>query len=176
MLTIFDIIVIAVIVILAFFGLRRGLTSEAVKLIGIIVSVIIAVNYYTIALKLFTNIFSFSEGLQVVVSFLIVFLVTYFVIQLLGSILKRIIRALKLGWFDHIFGLLFGAIKGLVIVTCIVWIISIFPEIGLEKKLHSSLTYPLLYRIEQKVITTFSLEDDLEGFQKSLRKLFLLEE
>lgn len=174
MLTIFDIIVIAVIGTLAFLGLRRGLISEAVKLIGIIVSVIVAINYYTLALKLLANIFSFSEGLQVIVSFLIVFLVTYLAIQLLGAILKRIVRVLRLGWFDHIFGLLFGAIKGLVIIICIVWILSIFPEIGLEEKLHSSFTYPLLYRIEQGVITTFNLEDELEGFQKSLRELFLL--
>jgi len=113
MYTLFDLIVLVMIGILGFLGLRHGLIEEALKLIGIIVASTFAVRFYGLGVALIQDIFNISEGVQTVIGFIIVFLIVYLSIQLLASILKRIVSTLKLAWADRLSGLAFGALKGI---------------------------------------------------------------
>jgi len=176
MYNLFDFIVIAVVGLLAFFGLRKGLIEEAIKLIGLVLALFVGVKYYRLGDSLVKSIFSFSEGVQTVVGFIIVFLVVYLTLQIVSYLLKRFIRSLNLVWLDRAAGFVFGTLKGIAIMTIFVWMISVFPELGIEKRLKaSSQLYILLEKVEYRVVRTFEFEDELEALRNGFRKLFFLD-
>ncbi len=176
MYNLFDLIVIAVVGLLAFFGLRRGLIEEAIRLIGLVLASFAGIKYYKLVAGLVKSIFSFSEGVQTVVGFIIVFLVVYLTLQIVSYLLKRFIRSLNLVWLDRAAGFVFGTFKGIAVMTIFVWMISAFPELGIEKRLKgSSPTYILLVKVKYGVVRTFKIEDELEALRNSFRKLFFLD-
>ena len=176
MYNLFDLVVVVVVGLFAFFGLRKGLIEEAIRLIGLVVASFAGVKYYYLGVGLVKSIFSFSEGVQTVIGFILIFLIVYLALQIVSSMLKRIIRSLNLAWLDRTAGLIFGTLKGITIMTIIVWMISVFPELGLEKRLKTiSPAYVLLVEFKCEIVKTFKVEDELEALRNSLRKLFFLD-
>lgn len=176
MYNLFDLVVVVVVGLFAFFGLRKGLIEEAIRLIGLVVASFAGVKYYYLGVGLVRSIFSFSEGVQTIIGFILIFLIVYFALQIVSSMLKRIIRSLNLAWLDRTAGLIFGTLKGITIMTIIVWMISVFPELGLEKRLKTtSPAYVLLVEFKCEIAKTFKVEDELEALRNSLRKLFFLD-
>jgi len=176
MYTLFDLIVLVMIGILGFLGLRHGLIEEALKLIGIIVASTFAVRFYGLGVALIQDIFNISEGVQTVIGFIIVFLIVYLSIQLLASILKRIVSTLKLAWADRLSGLAFGALKGILIMSIIAWCFSIFSETLFVKKLEaSSPSYIYLDKCERVLLKTFGLEARADSLKENIRGIFRME-
>ncbi|MDO9548035.1 MAG: CvpA family protein [Candidatus Marinimicrobia bacterium] len=176
MYTLFDLIVIIVIGILGFIGLRRGLIEEALKLIGIILASIFAVRFYGLVVALIQDMFNISEGVQTVIGFIIVFLIVYLSVLLLSSILKRIVSTLKLTWLDRLSGLAFGAMKGILIMSIIAWCFSIFSETLFVKKLEaSSPSYIYLDKCERIMLKTFGLEKRADSLKENIRGIFRME-
>ncbi len=176
MYNLFDLVVVVVVGLFAFFGLRKGLIEEAIRLIGLVLASFAGVKYYYLGVGLVKSIFSFSEGVQTVIGFILIFLIVYLTLQIVSSMLKRVIRSLNLAWVDRTAGLIFGTLKGITIMTIIVWMISVFPELGLEKRLKTiSPAYILLVEFKCGIVKTFKVEDELEALRNSLRKLFFLD-
>ncbi|MBU0712361.1 CvpA family protein [bacterium] len=176
MYTLFDLIVIIVIGVLGFLGLRQGLIEEALKLIGIILASTFAVRFYGLGVALIQDMFNISEGVQTIIGFIIVFLIVYLSIQLLSSILKRIVSTLKLAWLDRLSGLAFGALKGILIMSIIAWCFSIFSETMFVKKLEaSSPSYIYLDKCERVLLKTFGLEKRADSLKENIRGIFRME-
>lgn len=176
MFSLFDFIVLVVIAVFAFSGLRRGFVDEAVRLIGLTLAIYAGVRYHYLGIKLVSKLLSISESVQSIISFVIIFLAVYLAIQMVGSILKSVVRTLKLVWLNRIAGLIFGAVKGVVIIAVVVWFISLFPELGIERRVKSSSnSYPLISNFKDKAISTFRLENELNSLRYRIRKIFLLE-
>ena len=176
MYTLFDLIVIILVGVLGFIGMRRGLIEEALKLIGMIVASTFAVRFYGLGVALIQDIFNISEGVQTVIGFIIVFLIVYLSIQLLASILKRIISSLKLAWADRLSGLAFGALKGILIMSIVAWCFSIFSETLFVKKLEaSSPGYIYLDKCERVLLKTFGLEQRADSLKENIRGIFRME-
>lgn len=176
MYTLFDLIVIIVIGILGFAGLRRGLIEEALKLIGIILASALAIRFYGLGVALIRDMFNISEGVQTVVGFVIVFLIVYLSIQLLSSILKRIVSTLNLVWLDRLSGFAFGAAKGILIMSIVVWCCTVFSETLFVKKLEaSSPGYIYLEKCERALLKTVGLESEADSLKEKIRAIFRLE-
>ena len=176
MYTLFDLVGVIVVGWLGFSGLRRGLIEEALKLIGFIFASYLAVRYYVLGVLLIKNIFSFSEGIQTVFRFIIVFLIVYLSIQLISALLKRIVRTLNLAWLDRLTGLGFGAVKAILVMSIVAWCLSIFTETKVVQKLEaSSPSYIYLDKCERFLIRTFSIEEQTDSLKKNIRSIFMLE-
>jgi membrane protein required for colicin V production len=176
MYTLFDLVVVIVVGLLGFSGLRKGLIVEALKLIGFIFASYLAVRYYVLGVLLIKNIFSVSEGIQTIIGFIIVFLIVYFSIQLISALLKRIVRTLNLAWLDRLAGLGFGAIKAILVMSIVAWCLSIFTETKIIQKLEaSSPSYIYLDKCERFLIRTFSIEEQTDSLKKNIRSIFMLE-
>lgn len=171
--SLFDFLTLLVIGLLAMRGLRKGFIDEAIKVISLGASIIFSIKYHGIGLSIMRNFFPASKGLQVVLGFLVVFVGIYLIFQVLGSILKGLVRMLKLVWVDKTLGLGFGAIKGLIIMCLVVWFVSVFPELKLEEGLkEKSVLYPVLEQVKNDVSRLFNLEDNLTRIGDSLREIF----
>ncbi len=173
---IFDIIVLVCIAFFAFSGLKNGLIEEVIKLIGFILAIYIAVKYYylgIVVLQHFLNIT--SDGVATVSGFIVVFMIIYLSLLLLSWTLQSIIKSLKLVWLDRSFGLLFGAFKGILIMSIFVWLISVFKEFGYAERLkESSITYNMLHSFKNTISEFFNIDDDISVISDSIREIFML--
>ncbi len=177
MYNIFDILVICSVALFAFLGLKRGLIEEALKLAGLVLATILGMKYNSFGAALVRDILPFAEGVLTVIGFVIVFVVVYIVAQLLTMLLKRVVRSLNLAWLDRSFGFLFGMLKGMVLMAIFTWIIGVFPETGLDRKLRSTATtYLVLERFRYETVRMFGVEANLESLRSGLRKVFFLED
>jgi len=74
------------------------------------------------------------EGFVTITSFILVFLVVVFSLKLAGTIINKIAKSLQLGLLNKILGLLFGALKSILIISLILFQIQ-----HLEKNLEINL-------------------------------------
>jgi len=173
---IFDFITLIIIGFLALRGFKRGLIEEAVKLIALGFSTVLSIKYYSVGVSLVKNFFPSAEGVQVVLGFLIVFIVIYLAFYLLGTIVKGLIQMLRLVWLDKTLGLAFGGLKGVVIMCLVIWLISVFPELTIDKQIREkSVLYPVLNRVKTDVTKIFHISDELDNIGNSIRSIFNLE-
>jgi len=173
MYTLFDLVALIIIGLLGFAGLRRGLIEEALKLTGMILASFLAVRFYSLGVALIENMFAVSEGVQTVIGFIIIFLIVYLSVQLLSSILKRIVSTLNLVWLDRLSGLAFGAAKGIVIMSIVVWCFSIFSETPFIDRLESgSPAYIYLSKCQETLVNLFNLEERSDSLKESIGSIF----
>ena len=121
-----DVIILAVIVIAAIYGLVKGLIRGLFGIIALIAGIWIASRTF----RQFATYLPFNNPtLSNILSFIVIFLVVAIVITVIGFIVRKIIRFASLGWIDRIFGLIFGFIIGVFInwVVCIL-ILSFAPN------------------------------------------------
>ncbi len=109
-----DIVIIIVIGLSVFSGLRNGLIKAIITLAGLIVGVILAGRYYTS----FAQVLAFipQENIARIVAFAIIVLAVMAVAAVVAFLLKSIAHAVLLGWVDHLLGAVFGLFWGGILV------------------------------------------------------------
>lgn len=117
---------------LAFFlvrGFIKGLLSQIFSIAGVVFGVFLSYKYATLV----SYVFPFSKNISRIISYIGVFLVVYLVFFFTGFILRKFIKAIKLGWVDRISGGVFGFIKAGFLIFIFVFILKEF-RIDLTKK------------------------------------------
>lgn len=117
-----------IIVIVAFCVLRgvfRGLIKEMSSILGVLAGFYAAYSYYTVIAGLLSRWISSAAYLNIV-SFLILFCGVFFIISILGVIIKYVLDIAFMGWVDRVCGAGFGIIKGILIVSVLLIIFTAF--------------------------------------------------
>ncbi len=120
-----DIVIAAIMGISFLVGVLRGLVKEALSLFFWIAAVVAAGMFNAEAGQLLSGMIS-SPLLQRVVGFVLLFVAVVFVGGLLGNLLSTLFSQAGLAAADRALGGLFGIVRGLVIVTLLVWLTSRF--------------------------------------------------
>jgi len=103
----------------------RGLIKEVSSIIGVLGGFFLAVNYYhPIALILQKQIG--DTPFLNILSFMIIFGVTLFLVNLIGIVIKRMLESSNLTWFDRFCGCIIGTAKALLISAVIVVALTTF--------------------------------------------------
>ncbi len=117
---IIDWVLIAVVVISSLISLKRGFVREALSLASWIVAFVVA--------RLFSgNLATLLEGhvdtasLRWMIAFLILFAGTVIIGALLNHLIVELVRVTGLSGTDRVFGMFFGAVRGLLILVAIVY-------------------------------------------------------
>jgi membrane protein required for colicin V production len=116
-----DIVILVVIAISAFMGLRIGLIKAVLSLVGVIVGVILAGLFYVPLSEQLS--FIPHAGAAKIVAFIIILVAVMVIASILASLLKWAVSIVMLGWVNRaggaIFGLVLGAIFcGALLATC----------------------------------------------------------
>lgn len=117
---------------LAFFlvrGFIKGLLSQVFSIAGVVLGVFFSYRYGILV----SYLFPFSKNISKIISYIGVFLIIYLFFFLTGLLLKKFVKAIKLGWIDRILGGAFGFIKAVFIIFIFVFILKEF-RIELTKK------------------------------------------
>lgn len=105
-------IVIGLIFLIAFFmGFRKGLLRSLASLIGLIVGVYCAMYFSGYVRVYIEKWFNWSEDLTSIASFLITFFLIMLLFSILGGLLTKVVNFAMLGIFNRLFGGIFNVLK-----------------------------------------------------------------
>ncbi len=148
---------IAVIIIMGYClvrGIFRGLIKEISSIVGVLGGFYAAYTYYGHLGKLLARWISDTAYLNIL-SFLIIFVGVFLIISILGVIIKYILNISFLGWFDRIFGALFGLIRGGLIVCVIFILLTAFLPKG-APIIAKSILSPHVSQVSEKMVKVVS--------------------
>jgi membrane protein required for colicin V production len=103
----FDIVLIVVLALLTFLGLRRGLISMVLPLVGLIIGVILAGQHYETVGEWLGD-FQYAGW----AGYAIILVAVFIAAVILARILRRFVRLVFLGWIDRLGGAILGLILG----------------------------------------------------------------
>lgn len=126
-----DIAIVVILVFFAFKGLKNGFLQEFAVLFGVFLGFFLAKQYASdvvpyIALNL-------SDNLLYCISYGIIVIATLIVASMLARLVSSLLDLAFLGFVDHVLGAVFGALKGIVVVCLIIYVVQIFFNFPLLK-------------------------------------------
>lgn len=117
-----DIILLVMLFVPTFIGLRNGLIKTALSFAGLLIGVLLAGNFY----KPVSNIFGFisNENIAYILAFILILVLVMVAAFLLARLLKAIISSVMLGWIDNFGGAAFGFLSGFLFLGAIlaIWV------------------------------------------------------
>ncbi len=153
--TIFDMIILAVTLLLGLKGLFKGLIKEVFGIIGIIGAIFVASRISTDIGDLIAPILALENQASIKVIGFVIALVGFWVIVYgLGVIVSKIFSASGLGIVDRIFGFIFGASKVFLIFSVIAYSlvqVESFKK-AIDEKFAKSMVMPHLISVGSYII------------------------
>jgi membrane protein required for colicin V production len=123
-----DIVILLLLVLSAISGFRSGLIQCIFSLAGLIAGIAIAswnFKHFAVALAPMVHSLAFAEA----ICFCLIALAVMLVAGLLGMLIKGLVHGVGLAWLDKALGLIFGILRGAVLVTlCIVILAAFYPD------------------------------------------------
>ena len=98
-------------------GLMQGLIKAALTLVGLIVVVVLAGNFYQQLGGLLT--FISNPDIANIVAYIIILVLVVIAATIIASLLKITAKAITLGWLDHLGGAIFGFFMGAIFMGAI---------------------------------------------------------
>lgn len=146
----FDITVVVILAYCIIRGIFRGLLKELASIIGVFGGYYAAYTYYMVIAKPLSRWVSHTGYLKLL-SFFIIFCSVFLVISIVGVIINYLLKLAFLGWFDRLTGALFGAVKGILIVSILLIAFTAFLPKG-SPFIKDSLLSPHIAFISDKMI------------------------
>jgi membrane protein required for colicin V production len=121
----FDAVVVVIVAFCLIRGLFRGLIKEVSSIVGVLAGFYAAYTYYAI-LADFLTVWLAHRDYTNLLSFLLIFCGVFFIISLLGVVIKYLLNVAYLGWFDRMCGAGFGFSKGILITAVLLIVLTTF--------------------------------------------------
>lgn len=115
-----DIILLLCLVPAVVSGIRKGLISQIVGLVAIVLGVWLAFHFSTPVGEWVKGWLAASENGIKAVSFLLIFIAAGIGLRLLGKLLEGILKLVMLGWVNRLLGVVFALVKYLLIMGVVV--------------------------------------------------------
>ncbi len=120
-----DIVIVVVLGFCLIRGIFRGLIKELSSIIGVFGGFYASYTYYTVAADFLSGWISNTAYLNIL-GFLIIFCGVFIAISILGIIIRYLFKVAALGLIDRICGGGFGMIKGILIVSVLLFAFTTF--------------------------------------------------
>lgn len=135
-----DIVILVIIAIATFLGLRIGIIKAALSLAGLIVGVILAGRYYIP----FSQQLSFipQASIAKIVAFAIILIGVMIIAIVLAMLLKWAASVMMLGWVNRLGGAVFGLVLGA--IFCGALLVMWVKFIGIDGAIAESTLAPIL--------------------------------
>lgn len=179
--SIFDLVVIAITLLLGLKGLFRGFIKEVFGIIGIIGAIFVASRISKDVADVIAPILAIqSEATLKLVGFIIALVGFWLIVYTVGIVISKIFSASGLGIVDRIFGFLFGASKIFLIFAVIAY--SLYQVQSFKKlmneKLAKSIILPHLVSVGSYIIQidTSAITNSLDNAVNSAKTNEIIEE
>jgi membrane protein required for colicin V production len=128
-------------------GFKNGLVFEVATLIALVLGIYGAIHFSDFTAQFIRDRFNYNSEYMGYISFGVTFVVIVIIVNIIGKLLNSFIEAIALGMFNRILGMVFGLLKGILIIGIIVYFVDYldkkFEFISDEKKEDSILYKPM---------------------------------
>jgi membrane protein required for colicin V production len=121
-----DIIIIIPLLLFAWQGYKRGFIIEVATLAALILGLYFAFFFSNFAANLLTEYFTIDEKYLAALSFIVTFIVVVIAVVVIGKVLQKFIDILLLGFLNKAAGVIFGILKGALLLSILILIINYF--------------------------------------------------
>ena len=118
--------IIGIVSISAIISLIRGFVKEALSLLSWVVAFVVARTFYTHLATLFEGIVS-TPSLRLLAAFTLLFVVTLILGALINRLISVIVKSTGLSGTDRMLGMVFGLVRGVILVVVIVALARLTP-------------------------------------------------
>jgi membrane protein required for colicin V production len=117
-----DIVIIVLLVIGIFSGLKTGFIKSLFSLAGLVLGIALAGRYYTSLAGFLT--FLPNETIANIAAFIIIFVVVLIIAAILGTVFTKQVSTLLLGWLNRLLGAVFSLFLGAFFIASIltIWV------------------------------------------------------
>jgi membrane protein required for colicin V production len=119
-----DIIVLCLIGLLVFNGIRKGFIISLASLVELGLGIFAAVYFSNYIEKILSDNLHPSGSWLPILSFALTFLVVVIIVMLIGKALEKMVDLVGMGILNHIFGGIFGLLKGVLFVSVLLFVIT----------------------------------------------------
>ena len=165
----FDIVVVVIISFCLIRGFFKGLIGEMSGIIGVVAGFYGAYTYYPF-ITVYAEKWIENPLMRNLVAFTLLFCAILVIISLISILIRKILKLVFLGWVDSIFGLIFGAAKGILIMSVLFIMVTTFLP-NSSNILSDSKFSPHVAKIS-KAMTVFVSENTRKNFLKQLERIF----
>jgi membrane protein required for colicin V production len=119
----FDVVILVVVSFCLVRGLFRGFIREVSSIVGVLAGFYGAGTYYPLVEPFFSQ-WMDNPGYRKMISFFVLFCAILIVVNLVAALIRYLLNIVFLGWVDRLCGLVFGAAKGLIIVSVLLIVVT----------------------------------------------------
>ena len=164
-----DILILIILGFFTFSGFRNGFIKEAARIVGMVGGFFAAHNFHD-DLMPFLEVHIANPNILTVASYLVVFCITLVIINTLAMVLQKFFELILLGWLNRLLGTLLGLIKGILMVSIIIFILEIAPTEIREKLQQDSELYKICNVVKNQVITFSKLTHEIDTSQENIHE------
>lgn len=138
----------------AFNGYRKGLLVEIVAVIAFVVAMIVGFKFLGFGIELLSPYISRELARKILpwLGFSVIFFPTVFMINQMGSAIRRSLKFSVLGTFDSVAGALVGLFTWVFGISVILWLLSYMGVKMPPRQTESALLYPYIRPIAPNVM------------------------
>jgi membrane protein required for colicin V production len=123
-----DIVFVALAIIFAIRCSLRGFIGELMSIGAFVLGLLAALFFYKNGGDFIrTKFMPDMEIIPKILAFILLFLIVFILVKILGSILREIVEGIKLGGADRVLGTIFGLVEGIIVISLILFILTIQP-------------------------------------------------
>jgi len=159
--TAFDILVLLIFLAFLVRGVWIGFIRQISSLVALIGGFVLA-GYFDNDFYRFVLPYLKNSHITFLITYVVLFVVFFFVIKLAGLGLRLVMDLSLVAWFDRTVGGIFGVIKGIFFVSLLFVVISSYLS-GSNSYLKNSITYPYLAK-SSKIILALIRDKDLRSY------------
>ncbi|MBS3758245.1 MAG: CvpA family protein [Desulfobacterales bacterium] len=165
----FDMAIVVILGYCMILGIFKGFIKEVASIIAVIGGFYVAYTGYEMLVP-FLALWIETPAYQDIISFILIFLIVCLVINLIGSLLRMLVKLVLLGVVDRFFGVLLGALKGMLIVTLLYVLLITFLPIGGKQMVAESCLAPCVNTVSKAVLRVIP-EDKRRAFRYNMEEL-----
>ena len=150
-----DIVIAIILFLFGFKGLRKGLIVEVVTLLAFGVGIYGAMHFSDFTAERLQEVMTIDPKYLNTVAFILTFVLLVIAVNMIGRMVKKMVQAMNLGFFDRLGGFIFGVAKGVLLCSILLLVLNNFqligvlkPEVREQSKLYPYIeeTVPYVYR------------------------------
>lgn len=152
--------IIALLLVLTYCGLRRGLAGAIVQFAGAVLTFILIGHYYPLLASQLVLKYGLSKTLSIIISVVLILVLVVVVTRFVIWILDRFIKALSLGWVNRLLGAILGLLNGLILVIIFTLVMDYMPKISKSlKNPEKHRVYVGMDTLKDDAVTHFKLKN-----------------
>ncbi len=168
-----DIIIIALLILGAFNGFRKGFVLEIIGVAAFILAIIGGFKLLHVGMEYVSRVFDNLGSLLPFISFMIIFVIILIAVNALGKTLKKIIDWTPLGPVDNLAGAVLGVIMWMLGLSIVFSVLDSLQITGYIPYLSESSVAPHILDFGTKVVDMITaVFPSFKDFIQSLKELF----